>query len=278
MKSCENKVAPDSDYYVYSPSMTAKEIFFYPICTGRFIYEPGYLLKRDSYDSFLIMYVRKGRLTVLLEDREEPVPEGSFVLADCCRPHAYYSDKGWEGLWCHFDGVMAEAYYRLIRSRLGNVFRMEDPYPVLSRLSDIYHMFAGEDNIKEALLSRYLTDILTALMLYVPKQPGCLPYTGMTEGIMSYINENFSKPITNGQLAFRAGLSQYHFSRIFKRETGFSPHGYLVHTRIHMAKYMLKNTMLPVKDICFNSGFTSESVFCSAFKKHTGMTPGEYRG
>ena len=78
-------------------------------------------------------------------------------------------------------------------------------------------------------------------------------------------------------LAEQAGLSQYHFIRTFKKETGFTPHEYLVNTRLATARYLLKNTRLPVKDICFNTGFSCESVFCSAFKQHQGMTPAQYR-
>ncbi len=43
------------------------------------------------------------------------------------------------------------------------------------------------------------------------------------------------------------------------------------------ARYLLKYTELTVKEICFNTGFSSESVFCNAFKKQHGMTPQGYR-
>ena len=63
MKSCEALITPDSDYYLYSPSAGALEMFFYPICSGHFTYLPGYRLERSSYDSFLLMYVTDGSLT-----------------------------------------------------------------------------------------------------------------------------------------------------------------------------------------------------------------------
>lgn len=40
---------------------------------------------------------------------------------------------------------------------------------------------------------------------------------------------------------------------------------------------MLKNTRMAVKDICYNTGFLSESAFCASFKKKTGVTPAQYR-
>ena len=46
------------DYYLYTPSTQAARTFFYPVCTGYFRYAPGYCLKRNSYDSFLIMYIK----------------------------------------------------------------------------------------------------------------------------------------------------------------------------------------------------------------------------
>ena len=60
MISYETHILPNSDYYVYTPSTLAKKLFFYPICIGSFRYESGYRLARDSYDSFLIMYILKG--------------------------------------------------------------------------------------------------------------------------------------------------------------------------------------------------------------------------
>ena len=43
------------------------------------------------------------------------------------------------------------------------------------------------------------------------------------------------------------------------------------------ARYLLKYTELTVKEICFNTGISCESVFCNAFKKQHGMTPQQYR-
>ena len=240
MKSCEEFVAPESDYFIYSPSKLALDMFLYPTQCGLFSYLPGYQLTRESFDSFLLMYIQKGELNLTLEEVSERVTAGHFVLLDCYKRHSYSTSKGWECIWCHFDGITARAYYNCVVSRLGNVFSMTDSYPVLNRMTAILKIFYGSALVQEPLLSKYLTDILT-------------------------------------ELASRVGLSQYHFIRSFKKETGFTPHEYLVNTRIATAKYLLKNTRLPVKDICFASGFSSESVFCGAFKKNQGTTPVQYR-
>ena len=67
MKSCEELVAPVSDYFIYSPSRMAQETFLYPLQCGLFSYLPGYSLTRESFDSFLLMYVQKGELDLTFE-------------------------------------------------------------------------------------------------------------------------------------------------------------------------------------------------------------------
>lgn len=277
MKSCEKFVSPESDYYIYSPSMAALEMFFYPLYAGRFLYESGYRLYRDTYDGFLIMYIQKGALTLEYENKTWQVTAGNFVFIDCFKPHAYYSDTGWESVWCHFDGPAARTQYSSIVSHLGNVFPLADPLPVLNKLISIYSSFRTGAAIREPLMSKYLTDILTVFHLYSPIRESSCNAILMAEDIISYIGEHFSEDIPVSDLAARAGLSQYHFIRTFRKETGFTPHEYLVNTRINTAKYLLKNTVLPVKEICFQTGFSCESVFCSSFKKHLGVTPAEYR-
>ena len=286
MKVSESRIAAESDYYIYSPSVIAQNTFFYPICTGHFIYEPYYELHRTSYDSYLLMYIQKGQFILEYEGIKKTVAAGSFVLLDCYRPHAYYSDTGWESIWCHFDGKMAKAYYNLAVSQLGTVFSLIDAYPVLNKLTAVYQTFAGGRPIREALLSKQLTDICTALLLDGSEKSGgkkvgrATTWAGDSvgmENVITYINENFTGKITIQTLAEQAMLSQYHFIRMFKNYTSCTPHEYIVNIRISAAKYMLKNTSLSVKDISLDAGFPSESAFCTAFKKKNGVTPTEYR-
>lgn len=277
MNSQEEFVGNESEYFVYSPSRTASEVFLYPLQCGHFLYEPGYSLKRDSYDSFLLMYIHKGELDLEIKGRRFHVRSNSFILLDCYESHAYSTSAGWECLWCHFDGITARSYYNIVTSRLGNVFTLPDPYPALSKLTSVYNVFHAGAVVREPLLSKYLTDIMTEFMLFLPDRKNAHNYPGMSEEIITYINEHFAEEISVSDLAAKAGLSHYYFIRAFKRETGFTPHEYILNTRIATAQYLLKNTRLTVKDICYQTGFSCESIFCSAFKNRMGMTPTQYR-
>ncbi|MBQ7840057.1 MAG: helix-turn-helix transcriptional regulator [Lachnospiraceae bacterium] len=277
MKSCEKFVAESSDYFIYSPSKSALEMFFYPLQCGHFIYEPGYFLHRESYDSFLLMYIQNGELTMEFDDAVSCARQGHFVLLDCYKSHSYYSDSGCECLWCHFDGPLARSWFENILSHSGSIFSLQEPYGTINKLQSVFDIFCSGHPVREPLMSKLLTDILTAFMLQTPQNEKSHNYVSMAEETITYINEHFREDITVEMLADRVGLSQYHFIRTFKKETGYTPHEYIVNTRIATAKYLLKNTRLSVKNICFDSGFSCESVFCSAFKRHQAMTPAQYR-
>lgn len=293
MKSQEEFVSGNSEYFIYSPSRTALDVFLYPLQCGHFLYEPGYFLKRDSYNSFLLMYIQKGEMELEIKaptascGNFDPLPAGkvrryharsnSFILLDCYESHAYSSATGCECLWCHYDGITARNYYDIITSRMGNIFVMPDPYPALSKLTSVYNVFHTGAVVREPLLSKYLNDIMTEFMLYLPDRKNARGYSNAAEEAITYINEHFAEEISVSDLAARAGLSHYYFIRTFKKETGFTPHEYILNTRIATAQYLLKNTKLTVKDICYQTGFSCESIFCSAFKRQAGMTPTQYR-
>ena len=275
MKSCEKFVSEQSDYFIYSPSKLARKMFLYPMQCGVFTYLPGYSLTRQSFDSFLLMYVQKGELELYFEGERQKVKAGQFVLLDCYKCHGYSSDKGWTGIWCHFDGAAAREYYDAAVLNLGNVFSLPDPYPVVNWMMAILKPFFNNAPIKEPLCARYLTEILTELLLFTPGN--ICTHGSITEEAVAYISEHFREELPVEVLAARAGISLYHFIRIFKKESGFTPHEYLINVRIATAKYLLKNSQLTVKEICFASGFSSESVFCNAFKRMEGTSPGKYR-
>ena len=277
MKSYEEYIESKSDYYVYTPSVAAQQLFFYPLQCGHFFYEPGYSLCRDSFDSFLFMYIEKGSMVLEYSGQKCLAYSGQFLFLDCYQPHSYHSPNGCECFWCHFDGVMARAYYDHITARFGTVFSLANPQPALGKLKSIYDTFRMAKPVKEPLISKYITDLFTAFLLGLPMDKDPFSHASISEEAVAYINEHFARDISVESLAKRADLSQYHFIRVFKEETGFTPHQYLVNTRIAAARYLLKNSNLSAKDICFHTGFSCESVFCSAFKKHQGVTQTQYR-
>ena len=277
MKSHETFVVPESDYYIYSPSKFALDALFYPMQCGRFLYQPGYSLHRDSFDSYLLMYIREGSLHLTCEQKSFHAKAGNFIFLDCYKEHAYSTETGADCLWCHFDGITARACHTAVNTKLGTVFTLPDTKLSQGRLSSIFETFQTGATVHEPLLSKYLTDILTEFLLYTPVKGTDYRNPNMVEEIITYINEHFADNISVEELADLACLSTYHFIRTFKKETGYTPHEYIVNSRIASAKYLLKNTDLLVKDICFHCGFSCESVFCSAFKRHEKITPAQYR-
>ena len=104
---------------------------------------------------------------------------------------------------------------------------------------------------------------------------GLAPY--ILRRVIDYMHEQMRNPLSLQTLADIAGLSTYHFCRMFKLSTGMPPHRYLAYIRSERAKRMLLQTSLPISDIAFDTGFGSPSQFSHYFKKHARCTPQEYR-
>ena len=277
MKSVEDKIDQRSDYFINSPTSVAMEYFLYPTHLGHFFYQPGYRQHRMNFDSFLIMYVLEGSLTVEFQSRKQEVTKNNFILIDCYQEHSYYSDTGWEAVWIHYDGFSARKMYDMIVSKLGNIFFLDDSLPIMNRMARIYQPFTKKEPIREVLLSKYLNDILTELIIYTPLQIKEVQRASAIESAKIYIQEHIQEELRVEVLAKKALMSTYHFIRVFKKETDMTPHEYIINYRLRIAKILLLETNMSVNDICFESGFSSASIFCAAFKKCVGVSPTTYR-
>lgn len=91
------------------------------------------------------------------------------------------------------------------------------------------------------------------------------------------MKNNLSHDVQVADIATYARVSESTLRRIFNTELKVSPNRYLQKLRLNHASELLRNTILPVKEIGFKSGFTSPLYFTLAFKKFTGLTPTHYR-
>lgn len=274
MYTNEKKIMLTSEYFFHTPGETSKTMFLYPTAIGKFDYMKGYSLQRNRYDSFLLLFVEKGNMEILLDNNNYTTQSGQVVILDCYIPHSYSAASDTKTLWIHFDGPYARNYYETIRSSVGNVITPSNFRNMYQKLLDLFKDFKNLDIPSDASMSITILTILQEL-LDSGKEPA-----GTLEGIKkatSYIAENFKDKISLEQLAQVAGFSPYYFTRVFKKETGLTPHQYLISTRISAAKYLLSTTNQQIAQIAFGCGFDDVSSFCYTFKKVEKITPSEYR-
>lgn len=108
-----------------------------------------------------------------------------------------------------------------------------------------------------------------------PRAPRGLSRRALTRAC-SYIAENLGERFTLDDLARQAGVSRFHFARLFRVSTGDSPMAYLLKSRIERAKQMLLQDERPVCEVAAALGFCDQSHLTRTFRRLTGVTPREF--
>ncbi len=100
---------------------------------------------------------------------------------------------------------------------------------------------------------------------------------GRLARVIDFMAAHFADPITLDQLANVAGISKYHFVRLFRERVGQTPLRHLSDLRLAAASRMLVTTGLRIGEIAMNCGYSSASVFATAFKARHGLSAAQYR-
>ncbi|MEM1255985.1 MAG: AraC family transcriptional regulator [Cyanobacteria bacterium P01_H01_bin.21] len=169
------------------------------------------------------------------------------------------------------------------RLELATEFRIRNP-----QLEQILLMLRAElhkgDGWVGQLYVESLANVLAVNLLrdYSAKKPRITLYEGGLGDrkilqISDYIHEHLDQPIRLADLANIAGMSQFHFSRLFKQSMGVTPHQYLLQQRVEQTKQLLKGTRLAIAEIALQCGFNSQSHMTKHFREATGVTPSKYR-
>ncbi len=91
------------------------------------------------------------------------------------------------------------------------------------------------------------------------------------------IDECAHEPIDLNDAASDAGLSAFHFLRVFSAVLGVTPHQYLIRSRLRRAARLLADEARPISDIAFDVGFGDLSNFVRTFRRAAGVSPRHFR-
>jgi AraC family transcriptional regulator len=92
-----------------------------------------------------------------------------------------------------------------------------------------------------------------------------------------WIDANSEEPIDLEQAAEEAGLSAFHFLRLFAGVLGVTPHQYLIRSRLRHAARLLAHDTRPVTDVALDVGFADLSNFVRTFHRAAGVSPRRFR-
>lgn len=95
--------------------------------------------------------------------------------------------------------------------------------------------------------------------------------------VLDYVAKNFGQEITIEDMAGEAGLSPFHFARLFKQTIGETPYQFVMDYRVEQAKKMLNDPSRPMIDIALSCGFSDQAHFSRVFKQLAGKTPKDWR-
>ncbi len=77
--------------------------------------------------------------------------------------------------------------------------------------------------------------------------------------IKDYVVAHLAEPIDVTELADIAGRSSFHFSRVFARSVGATPHRYIVHLRLQRAIELVREDQAGLAEIAAATGFSDQS-------------------
>lgn len=198
-------------------------------------------LEEDSVYERIIIYIDPGFLQ-------------RFSTADCTLPELFSSDRG-------------------------HVLRLKenDRKKIFALAAALEKELSGADYGRILLCSTALLRLLVEIGR-CRRQEGAMNLNPVTPNDsrvvewMQYLDRNLSEDLDMDALAEQFFISKFHMMRLFKAQTGFTIHTYLLQRRLLAARQLIERGMLAT-EACYRCGFRSYSSFTRAYSKHFGSTP-----
>ncbi len=255
-------------------------------------------INMHSHDYYELVYVREGFTVHYYEDSTTILTEGDLFIVCPGVQHAYtglhYTDvynciftddalrdvrerfRHMPGMEWLIEGTLPDGV--VMRVRLDTSERMR-VLAVIERMKEEQDSRRlGWEIMMETLLVQILTLFSRSYAVHYLTNPAEKAYLSYVLRVLTFIEEHYNEDISLENVSNQIGVTPVYFCRLFVRKTGRNFIDYLTEIRINHAKHFLHNTPLRIREISERVGYNDPYYFSRIFKKHTGMSPREYRG
>lgn len=236
-----------------------------PQCCGRWQCQPNDRVDRRVLERYVIHYVLSGCGTFYKSGKTYHISAGEIFISCPGEPNTHIADEQnpWDYIWVSFTGPQE---FALLQQAVVSI-------PSAKRL--FLQMLNAKDDPARGWIIHGLLYQLFALLSARHDSPA--QQKDYLREAISYIEENYDQHLHVDQIAKAVGMSRSHFSRLFKRQTGFSPQDYIVAYRLEKGAQLLSDPSLTQKEVAGKLGYPDVSTFSRMFKRKYGVSPGKYR-
>jgi AraC family transcriptional regulator len=170
---------------------------------------------------------------------------------------------------------------RMTSWELHSAYLVRDPF--IEELGRVLYRECDAQSLNEEFTDSVMTVLATHLLraynteqsLYPDFRGGLGP--ARERRVREYIEKSLDKDLSIRVLAEVAGISPRYFAVLFRQSTGFTPHLYVTRRRVERAQQLLLEGKLPLVEVAFQCGFTSQGQFSTLFRRFVGVSPGRFR-
>ncbi|SFB89923.1 helix-turn-helix transcriptional regulator [Ruminococcus albus] len=249
------------------------------LVAGSLIAEDGFLHMRRVLDCHVLILVLEGTLFITQDDREFAVGAGETILL--ARGLEHFGTRRSEGrlsyLWAHF---CTESQWQTTPPE-NYACHLPESFTVANtgRLRRLFDIMLDCSRREDTTAPEMTLCALKMLLLECSYQAGIEEQgiSPLVREIVMWVRRNCHRRLTVADIAERFHYSPDYISALFRREMGDSLSAFLNNCRMELAKDLLSEGTVSIKEVAYSCGFSDEKYFTRVFRKTMGMTPTEYR-
>lgn len=236
---------------------------------------------------YLFHFVISGKGTLYIDDSKGNnhefhvnMKQGFMICPEVVSTYVADVEEPWEYLWIEFDGLLVKEMLNqaglskdtpiYVSDSKSRALALENEMLYMAQHGDesplhiIGHLYMALDHLLESSVNKRELVENNLVEFYV------------TEAI-AFIELNYHKEISVGDIAKSCGLNRSYFGKIFREHIGTTPQNFLMNYRMRKAAELLEMTKLKIKEICPAIGYPDQLNFSRAFRNIYGISPSDWR-
>ena len=236
--------------------------------------DKNYRIERKKSETACIEYIEEGYGTVELDGKIFYPKAGDSYFLFSGQDQLYYSDEKapWKKYFINLSGKLLDSLIDGYSLRNASHFEGLDIRPEMLEIIEIAKKSSSVDSTPEIL--KILNVIFFKMRQSLVKKE---EKKDISSEMIEFLNTRLMKKFSVSELCQYIAKSESQTIRIFKKACGMTPYSYVIEKRIELAKKMLDNTAMKVREIAEQLCFADEYYFSNLFKSKTGMSPLVYR-